>query len=138
VRFRVARGTKHKTGFFLDQRDNRRFLASFCGGKRVLDAQWIQRLHSDGLLQPSFRPADSILALRGYHRQRQLPIRSAASHTQHRQRALEQMNVKLTEVVSDITGLTGQRIIAAILTGECEPRGLAAMDALMRLRFTGP
>jgi transposase len=103
---------------------------SRCGARPktdVLDAQWIQRLHSYGLLQPSFRPADSIMALRGYHRQRQLQIRYAAGHTQHMQKALEQMNVKLTEVVSDITGLTGQRIIAAILAGQRDPRCLAAL-----------
>ena len=64
---------------------------------------------------PSFRPPDSIMALRGYHRQRQMQIRYAASHVQHMQKALEQMNVKLTEVLADITGLTGRRIIAAIL-----------------------
>ena len=79
---------------------------SRCGARPktdVLDAQWIQRLHSYGLLQPSFRPPDSVLALRGYHRQRQMQLRYAASHTQHMQKALEQMNVKLAEVVSDIT-----------------------------------
>ena len=103
---------------------------SHCGARPktdVLDAQWIQRLHSYGLLRPSFRPPDSILALRGYHRQRQMQIRYAASHTQHMQKALEQLNVKLTEVVSDITGLTGQRIIAAILKGERDPQKLAAL-----------
>jgi transposase len=103
---------------------------SRCGARPktdVLDAQWIQRLHSYGLLLPSFRPADSVMALRGYYRQRQMQIRYAASHTQHMQKALEQMNVKLTEVVSDITGLTGQRIIAAILDGERDPRRLAAL-----------
>jgi hypothetical protein len=103
---------------------------SRCGARPktdVLDAQWIQRLHSYGLLQPSFRPPDSVLALRGYHRQRQMQIRYAASHTQHMQKALEQMNVKLTEVVSDITGLTGQRIIAAILAGERDRYRLAAL-----------
>jgi hypothetical protein len=81
---------------------------SRCGARPktdVLDVQWIQRLHSYGLLQPSFRPPDSIMALRAYHRQRQMQIRFAASHTQHMQKALEQMNVKLTEVVSDITGM---------------------------------
>jgi transposase len=101
---------------------------SRCGARPktdVLDVQWIQRLHSYGLLQPSFRPPDSIMALRAYHRQRQMQIRYAASHTQHMQKALEQMNVKLTEVVSDITGLTGQRIIEAILQGEREPQNLA-------------
>src|SRR5262249_41534865 len=103
---------------------------SRCGARPktdVLDVQWIQRLHSYGLLQPSFRPADSILALRGYHRQRQMQIRYAASHTQHMQKALEQMNVKLTEVVSDITCLAGQRIIAAILAGERDRYRLAAL-----------
>jgi transposase len=101
---------------------------SRCGARPktdVLDVQWIQRLHSYGLLQPSFRPPDSIMALRAYHRQRQMQIRYAASHTQHMQKALEQMNVKLTEVVSDITGMTGQRIIAAILQGERDPHKLA-------------
>jgi transposase len=103
---------------------------SRCGARPktdVLDAQWIQRLHSYGLLQRSFRPPDSVLALRGYHRQRQMQVRYAASHTQHMQMALEQMNVKLTEVVSDITGLTGQRIIAAILAGERDRYRLAAL-----------
>jgi transposase len=102
---------------------------SHCGARPktdVLDAQWIQRLHSYGLLRPSFRPPDSVLALRGYWRQRQMLIRYAAGHVQHMQKALEQMNVKLTEVVSDITGLTGLTIIAAILEGERDPQKLAA------------
>jgi transposase len=103
---------------------------SRCGARPktdVLDCQWIQRLHAYGLLQPSFRPPDSVLALRAYHRQRQMQIRYAASHTQHMQKALEQMNVKLTGVVSDITGLTGRRIIEAILAGERDPRALATL-----------
>jgi transposase len=103
---------------------------SHCGARPktdVLDVQWLQRLHSYGLLRPSFRPPDSIAALRGYHRQRQMQIRYAAGHTQHMQKALEQMNVKLTEVVSDITGMTGQRIITAILAGERRPVVLAAL-----------
>jgi transposase len=103
---------------------------SRCGARPktdVLDAQWIQRLHAYGLLRPSFRPPDAVLALRGYHRQRQVQIRFAASHTQHMQKALEQTNVKLTEVVSDITGMTGQRIIAAILAGERDRYRLAAL-----------
>ena len=85
---------------------------SHCGARPrtdVLDGQWIQRLHMYGLLERSFRPPDSIMALRAYHRQRQMQIRYAASHVQHMQKALEQMNVKLTEVVADITGLTGRR-----------------------------
>jgi transposase len=103
---------------------------SHCGARPktdVLDCQWIQRLHSYGLLRPSFRPPESILALRGYWRQRQMQIRYAASHVQHMQKALEQMNVKLTEVLADITGLTGRRIIEAILKGERDPGKLAAL-----------
>jgi len=101
-----------------------------CGARPktdVLDVQWIQRLHTYGLLRPSFRPPDSIMALRGYHRQRQMQVRYAASHVQHMQKALEQMNVKLSEVLADITGLTGRRIIEAILSGERDPRNLAAL-----------
>ncbi len=103
---------------------------SRCGARPktdVLDVPWIQRLHAYGLLQPSFRPPDAIVALRAYHRQRQMQIRYAASHTQHMQKALEQMNVKLTEVVADITGLTGRKIITALLDGERDPRVLARL-----------
>ncbi len=103
---------------------------SRCGARPktdVLDAQWIQRLHSYGLLRASFRPADSVLALRSYWRQRQMQVRYAASHAQHMQKAMEQMNVKLAEVVGDITGLTGMLIINAILNGERDPNVLAAL-----------
>jgi transposase len=103
---------------------------SRCGARPktdVLDAQWIQRLHSYGLLRGSFRPPDSILALRAYWRQRQMQVRYAASHVQHMQKAMEQMNVKLAEVVSDITGLTGLLIIMAILSGERDPVKLAKL-----------
>jgi transposase len=103
---------------------------SRCGARPktdVLDAQWIQRLHTYGLLVASFRPPDWIMALRGYHRLRQMQIRYAASHVNHMQKALEQMNVKLTEVLADITGLTGRRIIEAILQGERNPLKLAKL-----------
>jgi transposase len=103
---------------------------SRCGARPktdVLDAQWIQRLHSYGLLRASFRPPDSVLALRAYWRQRQMLVRYAASHVQHMQKAMEQMNVKLTEVVTDITGLTGLSIIEAILQGERDPIKLAKL-----------
>lgn len=103
---------------------------SRCGARPktdVLDAQWIQRLHSYGLLRASFRPPDSVLALRAYWRQRQRQVRYAASHVQHMQKALEQMNVKLTQVVTDITGLTGMSIIDAILEGERDPIKLAKL-----------
>jgi transposase len=103
---------------------------SRCGARPktdVLDAQWIQRLHSYGLLRASFRPPNSVLALRAYWRQRQMQVRYAASHVQHMQKALEQMNVKLTQVISDITGLTGMAIIGAILDGERDPIRLAKL-----------
>ena len=103
---------------------------SHCGARPktdVLDAQWIQRLHSYGLLRGSFRPPDSVLALRAYWRQRQMQVRYAAAHVQHMQKAMEQMNVKLTEVVTDITGLTGMSIIGAILEGERDPIKLAKL-----------
>jgi transposase len=91
----------------------------------VLDCQWLQRLHSYGLLSGSFRPAEQIVVLRSYLRQRQMLIRYAAQHVQHMQKALEQMNVKLTEVVSDVIGVTGMAIIRAILNGERNPLELA-------------
>jgi transposase len=103
--------------------------ASRCGARPksdVLDSQWLQRLHSHGLLRGSFRPPDVVIALRAYLRQRQMLISYASTHIQHMQKALEQMNVKLTEVVSEITGLTGMRIITAILDGERDPAVLAA------------
>ena len=103
---------------------------SRCGARPktdVLDAQWIQRLHSYGLLRASFRPPDSVLALRAFVRMRQMQIRYAAGHVQHMQKALEQMNVKLAEVVRDITGLTGLSIIDAILAGERYPDKLAQL-----------
>jgi len=91
----------------------------------VLDCQWIRRLHSYGLLTASFRPADDIVSWRGFQRQRDMLVRYAAQHVQHLQKALEQMNVKLTEVVSDIVGQTGLKIIKDIVRGERDPRELA-------------
>ena len=93
----------------------------------VLDCQWLQRLHSYGLLTASFRPAEQVVVLRSYLRQRQMLIRYAGQHVQHMQKALEQMNVKLTEVVSDVTGVTGMAIIKAILHGERDPLELAKL-----------
>jgi transposase len=92
-----------------------------------LDCQWIQRLHSYGLLAASFRPEDQVVVLRSYLRQRQMLLGYASQHVQHVQKALEQMNVKLTEVVSDVMGLTGQSIIRAILRGERTPEMLAEL-----------
>jgi transposase len=93
----------------------------------VLDCQWIQRLHSYGLLAASFRPEDQVVVLRSYLRQRQMLIRYAGQHVQHLQKALEQMNVKLAEVVSDVLGVTGLAIIRAILAGQRDPLELAKL-----------
>lgn len=91
----------------------------------VLDCQWIRRLHSYGLLTASFRPSDDIVRWRGFVRQRDMLIRYAAQHVQHLQKTLEEMNVKLTEVVSDIVGQTGMKILKDIARGVRDPLRLA-------------
>ncbi len=92
-----------------------------------LDCKWIQRLHSLGLLAPAFRPCEKICVLRSYLRQRATLIRQGSQHIQHMQKALEQMNLKLTEVISDITGTTGLAILRAILKGVRDPAKLAKL-----------
>jgi transposase len=91
----------------------------------VLDCQWIRRLHLYGLLTASFRPSDETVRWRSYQRQREMQIRYAAQHIQHMQKVLEEMNVKLTEVVSDIVGQTGMNILRDIVKGQRDPRKLA-------------
>jgi transposase len=91
----------------------------------VNDAQWIQQLHSYGLLRASFRPTADIAALRAYLRHRERLVEYAASHVQHMQKALMQMNLQLHHVVSDITGVTGMTILRAIVAGERNPDVLA-------------
>ena len=93
----------------------------------VLDCQWLQQLHTYGLLLGAFRPADQVVTLRAYVRQRSTLVRSAASYIQRMQKALIQMNLQLHNVVTDITGATGMRIIKAILNGERNPDTLASM-----------
>lgn len=93
----------------------------------VVDCQWLQQLHSFGLLSASFRPEDDICILRSYWRHRGNLIRYAAAHVQHMQKALEQMNVQLHKVISDVSGVTGLRIIQAILDGERNRQKLAAL-----------
>lgn len=92
-----------------------------------LDCRWIQRLHSYGLLMPSFRPPDEICQLRCLLRHREALIRGAARHTQHMQKALHQMNLLLDKVISDITGVTGTAIIEQMLAGERDPVTLAKL-----------
>jgi len=93
----------------------------------VLDCQWIQQLHSYGLLQGSFRPDDQICILRSYLRQRGMLISDASQYIQRMQKALEQMNIKLNRVIRDITGATGMAIIRAILDGERDAKKLAQL-----------
>ena len=89
------------------------------------DCQWLQQLHTHGLLEGAFRPEDQVCALRAYMRQRETLIRYRASHIQHMQKALRQMNLLLDNVVADITGKTGMGIILSILAGERDPEVLA-------------
>jgi transposase len=91
----------------------------------VLDCQWIQQLHTYGLLRASFRPQEDISVLRSLRRHRDNLFQSRSRHIQHMQKALTLMNVRLTNVVSDITGLTGMKIIRSILGGERDPLKLA-------------
>lgn len=93
----------------------------------VLDCQWIRQLHTYGLLSGAFRPADQVCVLRSYVRQRTMLVESCATHTQHMQKALHQMNLLLHNVVNDITGVTGMAIIRAILKGERDPAVLASL-----------
>jgi len=107
---------------------NARHLKNVPGKKSdVLDCQWIQQLHSYGLLRASFRPQEDICALRALVRHRENLVSYRASHIQHMHKALQQMNVQLRQVVSDITGVTGMLIIRTILAGERDPTVLAAM-----------
>ena len=91
----------------------------------VLDCEWLRDLHIVGLLRGSFRPANEIVALRAYLRHRTSLIESASTHVQRMQKALVQMNVQLPLVVSDITGVTGLRIVRDIVGGQCDPKRLA-------------
>ena len=93
----------------------------------VLDCQWLQQLHTYGLLSAAFRPEADIRRLRSYLRQRAMLVEYAAQHVQHMQKALTQMNVKLHQVISDITGKTGMTIVEAIVGGERDPRKLAQL-----------
>lgn len=100
----------------------------------VLDCQWLQQLHSCGLLRPSFIPEDALRQLRAYVRLRDEHIASGARCVQHMQKALELMNIKLHEVISQIQGTSGLRIIEAIVAGQHDPEELAALCGPQILR----
>lgn len=105
--------------------DTRR-LSSVPGRKSdYMDCQWLQQLHTFGLLAPAFRPDRQVVVLRGYLRQRAMLVEYAAHHIQHMHKALQQMNVKLANVLSDITGQSGLAILDAIVAGQRDPRQLA-------------
>jgi transposase len=91
------------------------------------DAQWLQKLHMLGLLQGSFRPDAEVRAVRVLARHRAELIRHRAPHILHMQQALKQMNIQLNVVLSDITGVTGQAIVRAIVAGERDPVKLAEL-----------
>jgi transposase len=107
---------------------NARHLKNVPGRKTaVLDCQWIQYLHSVGLLSGSFRPDAEMCALRAYRRHRANLLECRAVHIQHMQKALQQMNVQLTQVLSDITGETGLAILRKIVAGDRDPVALAQL-----------
>jgi transposase len=89
------------------------------------DCRWLQKLHSYGLLAPSFRPPEHICQLRSLLRHRDNLLQMMVKHIQHMQKALDQMNLHLHHVISDVTGVTGMRILRAIVAGERDPHILA-------------
>ena len=91
----------------------------------VSDARWLQELHTFGLLRASFQPDNLTRSLRNYVRQRKVIIRQMTRETQRMQKALEQMNIKLNNVIRDLNGKTGTQIIIKILEGERDPKILA-------------
>lgn len=93
----------------------------------VLDCQWLQQLHSMGLLQASFRPPDQVCVVRSLMRHRESLVQSASQQVLHMQKSLDQMNLHLHHVVNDITGKTGLAILDAIFAGERDPKILAKL-----------
>ena len=107
---------------------NAHYLKSVPGRKSdVSDCQWIQYLHSVGLLTASFRPAMDICAVRSLWRHRTSLLQMASEHILHMQKSLSQMNLQIHHVLSDLTGASGQAIFDAILAGERNPVLLAQL-----------
>ena len=120
-------GVLEERGFQVMLVDPRR-IKNVSGRKTdVLDCQWLQQLHTYGLLSGAFRPEAEIRRLRSYLRQRAMLVEYASHHIQHMQKALTQMNVKLQHVISNITGKTGMAIIETIVKGERDPRRLVKL-----------
>jgi transposase len=93
----------------------------------VTDAQWIQTLHNYGMLESSFRPQGDLIALRSLLRHRRNLVDHRSPHVLHMQKALLQMNIQLSQAVSDVTGVTGQAIIRTIVAGVRDPKLLASL-----------
>ena len=107
---------------------NARHVKNVSGRKSdVLDCQWLQQLMTYGLLGGAFRPTEQICVLRALWRQRGMLLRSQAKGVQHMQKALTQMNIQLANVISDVVGETGQKILRAIVAGERDGLVLGAM-----------
>ena len=107
---------------------NARHVKNVSGRKSdVLDCQWLQQLMTYGLLSGAFRPAEQVCVLRSLWRQRGMLLKSQARYVQHMQKALTQMNIQLANVISDVVGETGQKILRAINAGERKGHVLAAM-----------
>ena len=107
---------------------NARHVKNVSGRKSdVLDCQWLQQLMTYGLLSGAFRPADAVCVLRSLSRQRAMLLKSQGRHVQHMQKALTQMNIQLANVISDVAGETGQKILRAIVAGERDGQVLGAM-----------
>lgn len=107
---------------------NARHVKNVSGRKSdVLDCQWLQQLMSFGLLRGAFRPAEQVCVLRSLSRQRAMLLRSQGRFVQHMQKALTQMNIQLANVISDVVGETGQKILRAIVAGERDGQVLAKL-----------
>lgn len=108
---------------------NSRAIRTFNGMKKsdFVDCQWIQLLHTFGILQPSARAESKMIELRAYMRQRKTLTEQCSEQIQRMQKALTLMNVRLDQAVTDITGVTGMRILREILKGERNPAKLAAL-----------
>jgi transposase len=107
---------------------NARYVKGLPGRKTdMLDCQWLQKLHTHGLLNDSFRPDEAIRVLRTFLRQRDNLVAAAATSIQHMQKALTEMNIQLANVLSDVTGVSGTRIIEAIIAGERDAKNLAKL-----------
>ncbi len=107
---------------------NARHVKNVSGRKfDVLDWQWLQQLMSYGLLRGEFRPTDAICVLRSLWRQRAMLLREQGRRVQHMQKALTQMNIQLANVITDLVGESGQKILRAIVAGERDGHALAKL-----------